>query len=197
MIKTIYFDFGAVLVNYQQVFTKICADFSLDLKDFWDLYEQFDADLAIGRVSTEQFWQICIDKYKLTGTKNYDLLDRWVTDYKVIQPVQDLIYSLENKVDMGIISNVCAGLWQRSFEMGLVPKINYKKIYLSYQIKMAKPSPDIYEKVQKESGVLPSEILFVDDKPENMVIPKSLGWQTVVFDESQAQEGVAKIKALL
>jgi putative hydrolase of the HAD superfamily len=197
MVKIVYFDFGAVLINYEKVFTKICANFSIEAKDFWDLYNQFDADLAIGKVSTEQFWQACIKRFNLQNTANYDLIGQWVADYKIIQPINDLIYSLESKIDVGIISNICHGLWQRSSELGLIPNINYKKIYLSYQLKMAKPNLDIYEKVQKESGVLPNEILFVDDKAENLVVPQNLGWQTVLFDELKAEKGVARIKEIL
>jgi len=197
MIKTIYFDFGAVLVNYEKVFTKICADFSMETKDFWDLYNRYETDLAIGKVTTDQFWQACVSEFNLSNTENYDLVGRWVTDYEVIQPINDLIYSLANKIDIGIISNVNEGLWERSFELGLVPKINYKKIYLSYQIKMAKPNLDIYEKVQKETSVLSSEILFVDDKTENLIIPRNLGWQTVLFDMRKAEEGAAEIKRII
>lgn len=196
MIKIVYFDFGAVLVNYEKVFTKICDDLSLDIKDFWNLYNQFDADLSIGKVMTDQFWQECIKKYKLQNIENYDLVENWVSDYKIIQPTNDLIYSLEDKVEVGIISNIHEGLWETSFKLSFVPDVKYKKIYLSYQIKMAKPSLDIYEKVQRESGVLPNEILFVDDKAENLIVPQSLGWKTVLFDESKAVEGVSKIREL-
>lgn len=194
MIKIVYFDFGAVLINYEKFFTKICNDFSIDIKDFWNLYNQFDADLSIGKMSTDQFWQECIKKYNLQNTENYDLVRNWVSDYKIIQPMNDLVHSLENKVEVGIISNICEGLWETSFKIGLIPDIRYKKIYLSYQIKMAKPNLDIYEKVQRESGFLPNEILFVDDKAENLIIPKRLGWQTVLFDESKAQEGISRIR---
>jgi len=197
MIKIVYFDFGAVLVNYEKVFSKICADFSIDLKDFWSLYNQFDTDLAIGNISTKQFWQECINKFNLKNTDDYDLLGNWTSDYKIIQPINDLIYSLENKIEMGIISNIHEGLWETSFKLGLVPNIKYKKIYLSYQEKMAKPNLNIYKKVQKESGVLPSEILFVDDRAENLIIPQNLGWQTVLFRESQAEDGVSSIKKML
>lgn len=196
MIKIVYFDFGAVIVNYEKVFSKICDDFSIDIKDFWDLYNQFDADLSAGKLTTDQFWQECIRKYKLQNTENYDLVGSWVSDYKIIQPINDLIYSLEDKVEIGIISNICEGLWETSFKIGFIPKIKYKKIYLSYQEKLAKPNLDIYEKVQRESGVLPNEILFVDDRAENLIVPKSLGWQTVLFDELKAEEGVSKIREL-
>ncbi len=197
MIKIVYFDFGAVLVNYEKVFSKICADFTINIEDFWNLYNQLDNDLAVGRISTEQFWQKCVDKFNLKVPVDYDLLGNWVSDYEIIQPIHDLIYSLENKVEVGIISNIHKGLWERSFELGLVPKIKYKQVYLSYQQKMAKPNLDIYQKVQKESGTLPNEILFVDDKAENLVVPQKLGWQTVLFSESQTQDGISRIKKML
>lgn len=195
--RLIYFDFGAVLVNYEKVFTQICADFSIDLQDLWDMYNRHDADLAIGKISTAEFWQKCIDRYQLQNTADYDLLERWVTDYEVIQPVQDLVYALEGQVAVGIISNINEGPWEKSLELGLVPNIKYQRVYLSYQEKMAKPNLDIYQKVQQESGVLPEEIVFVDDKAENLVAPQSLGWQTVLFDRLQAEAGVARIKSLL
>jgi putative hydrolase of the HAD superfamily len=197
MIKIIYFDFGAVLVNYEKAFTKICADFNLDFHDFWKFYDKFDYDLSCGKITSNEFWQKCIENYHLQSPENFELSRWWVVDYEIIKPINDLIYSLENKIDIGIISNICDGPWQAALKYGKVPDIKYKKIYLSYQEKMAKPDKDIYEKVQKESGVLPNEILFVDDRAENLIVPEKLGWQTVLFDMHKAEDGVARIKEIL
>ncbi len=197
MIKLIYFDFGAVLVNYTNAFRKICTDFSLNFQDFWQFYNQYDPMLATGTMTTDEFWQICIEHYHLQVPTGYELARWWVSDYVIIKPIQDLIYSLEGKIDIGIISNISHGPWQAALERGKVPNIKYKKVYLSYEEKLAKPHRAIYEKVQKESGARPEEILFVDDKAENLVVPKELGWKVVLFDERKAEEGVAEIKRLL
>ena len=197
MIKQIYFDFGAVLVNYERVFQKVCCDFSLNFNNFLEFYSQFDINLSEGKIKTEEFWEKCIKKYNLKNAKDYDLPKSWVSDYDIIQPVNDLIYSLENKVDIGIISNICSGIWEAALKHKMVPNIKYRKVYLSYAVKMMKPNPDIYEKIQKESLVRADEILFIDDKEVNLIVPKSIGWKTVLFDMNKTEEGVKKIKTLL
>ena len=39
----------------------------------------------------------------------------------------------------------------------------FEHIYLSYEMKMAKPDADIFQKVLDETGILPNETLFIDD----------------------------------
>jgi len=197
MIKQIYFDFGAVLVNYERIFQKVCRDFCLNFDDFIDFYNQFDSDLSEGKVKTEEFWGKCIEKYNLKNAKDYDLPKSWVSDYDIIQPINDLIYLLENKIDIGIISNIGSGIWQAALKHKMVPNIKYKKVYLSYDLKMMKPNSEIYEKIQKESLVKAGEILFVDDKEINLLVPKSIGWKTVLFDMTKAEDGVKEIKRFL
>lgn len=36
----------------------------------------------------------------------------------------------------------------------------FEHIYLSYEMKMAKPDADIFQKVLDETGILPNETLF-------------------------------------
>lgn len=197
MIKQIYFDFGGVLVDYRNAFKKVCRDFNLDFEDFWDFYRRFDDDLAWGKITTDQFWEKCIEKYGLKNANNYDLIKNWVSDYKIIQPINELIYSLSKTIEIGIISNICPGPWEASLKYGLVPKIKYKKVFLSYKEKMVKPYLSIYEKVLKKSKIKANEILFVDDKKENLVMPQKLGWKTFLFDQEKADDGAKEIRAIL
>lgn len=198
MIKVIYFDFGGVLVNYEKFLHTMCSDFGLNTDDFFKFYDKFDyLDMSIGKITTDEFWQKCIEKFKLKNAENYDLLKSWVLDYRIIKPINELVYSLENKIDMGIISNIPSGTWEPALKYGMVPNIKYKKVFLSYQLGLRKPDPEIYKIVQKESGVKGKEILFVDDIEENLVVPQSLGWKTVLFNQNKAEEGVKKIKNLL
>jgi len=110
MIKQIYFDFGKVLVDYERVFQTVCSNFSIESSDIWQLYKELDNDLSIGKITIVDFWQQCIEKFNLKDAQNYDLPKSWVSDYDIIQPINDLIYSLENKINMGIISNIHGGI---------------------------------------------------------------------------------------
>lgn len=193
MIKFIYFDYGSVLVNYDSVFHKVCADFNLDYGDFMKFYDLFDLDINLGKLSTEEYWAHCIQNFNLKNANTYDLPKHWVADYKIIQPINKLIYSLEGKLDIGIISNINSGIWEAGLKYGYVPNINYKQVLLSYQLKIRKPNQEIYLLAQKLSGVQPQEILFVDDKESNLAIPRDMGWETVLFDQLQAEDGVKNI----
>lgn len=193
MIKQIYFDFGNVLVTYDKTFTTVCNDFSLNFKEFKEYFNQLNEDLNISKIETKDFWQQCVDKYNLKNAQNYEFTKSWVLDYGIIKPVQDLIYNLSDKIDIGIISNVCSDVWQPAYKYKMVPNIKYKKVYLSCDLKIAKPHPDIYTTVQRESNVNPDEILFIDDFAENLIIPKQLGWQTILFDPNHPEVGVREI----
>ena len=193
MIRFIYFDFGGVLVNYDNVFQKVCSDFNLDFDELVKFCSQFDSDLNIGKMKTEEFWEKCIEKYGLKNASDYNLPKWWVYDYKIIKPVNKLIYSLEDKIDMGIISNINSGVWEAAFGDKWVPNIKYKHVLLSCDLGIKKPDKTIYEIAQEKSGVSPEEILFIDDREVNLIIPNQMGWKTILFDQFKAEDGVKRI----
>lgn len=193
MIKFIYFDFGAVLVNYDNVFTKVCSDFNLDKVEFRKFYNNFVDKMDVGKDSVKGFWEKCVENFNLKNGLNYNLAKSWVSDYKIIKPIFEMITSLEGKVNMGIISNIHADVWWAAFADNWVPKIKYSEIILSSDVATMKPNKEIYEIAQKRSGVSSNEILFIDDKPENLIIPNEMGWKTVLFDQYKADDGVSKI----
>ena len=197
MIKFVYFDFGAVLVNYDNVFTKVCNDFSLDKSEFKNFYNKFVDNMDVGKDSVEGFWKKCVENFNLENGLNYNLPKSWVSDYKIIKPIFEMMTSLEGKINMGIISNIHADIWWAAFADNWVPKIKYNEFILSSDVATMKPHKEIYEIAQKRSGVNSNEILFVDDKPENLIIPNGMGWKTVLFDQFKADDGVSRILELL
>jgi FMN phosphatase YigB (HAD superfamily) len=99
-------------------------------------------------------------------------------------------------MNIGIISNINSGIWEAALRDSWVPSVNYKSVILSCKVGVAKPSREIYELAQKESGVNPNEILFIDDKETNLTEPLNMGWTTVLFDPNKTEEGVEKINQL-
>ena len=74
----------------------------------------------------------------------------------------------------------------------------------SFQLKMAKPDPDIYRYVLKELGTLPEETLFLDDRPVNVEAANALGFKGLIFTDvdqlrtdliAQGLEGVVPLPA--
>ena len=74
----------------------------------------------------------------------------------------------------------------------------------SFQLKMAKPDPDIYRHVLKELGTRPEETLFLDDRPVNVEAANALGFKGLTFTNvdqlrtdliAQGLEGVVPLPA--
>jgi FMN phosphatase YigB (HAD superfamily) len=199
MIKIVFFDFGNVLVTYDKVFTKVCHDFNLNHKEFMDYHSSFDELLTIGKIKTDEFWKKCMEHYNLDLEKarQYNFASAWVSDYEKIQATVTLINEISKKIEIGIISNICSEIWESALRDSWVPNVNYKSIILSYKVGLIKPNRDIYELAQKESGVNPNEILFIDDKEKNLIEPKKLGWKTINFNPAEAEKSIEEIRKLI
>jgi len=52
------------------------------------------------------------------------------------------------------------------------------KAYYSHEVKMRKPNADIYEFVLNEQGLSPREVLFIDDRQDNIEAADALGIKT-------------------
>ena len=72
---------------------------------------------------------------------------------------------------------------------------NFTGHVLSYEQCALKPDRRIYEIAEQHTGVRGSEILFLDDKPENVEAADKLGWQTICH--RSAEESIGKVRALL
>lgn len=55
----------------------------------------------------------------------------------------------------------------------------FEKVYYSYDIRMMKPSPDIYQFVLNDAGLLAEETVFLDDNADNIRAAAELGIQAV------------------
>ena len=53
---------------------------------------------------------------------------------------------------------------------------------ISCEVGAAKPYPEIYTILFEQLDATPSEILFIDDKEENLEAARALGWQTIYYD---------------
>ena len=55
----------------------------------------------------------------------------------------------------------------------------FDHLYLSYECKVMKPSPEIFRMMLEGQNAKPEETLFIDDSPRNVEVAGSLGIQTL------------------
>ena len=72
---------------------------------------------------------------------------------------------------------------------------NFDGYVLSYECAALKPHARIYEITEQRTGCRGGEILFLDDKPENVEAAVPRGWQTICH--VSAAESRARVRSLL
>jgi|TARA_B100001013_G_scaffold310306_1_gene215033 putative hydrolase of the HAD superfamily len=71
----------------------------------------------------------------------------------------------------------------------------FDNFVLSFEEGGMKPDEPIYEVVEQRTGECGAAILYIDDRPENIMTGKGRGWQTILQDDESAS--VARAEALL
>ena len=66
---------------------------------------------------------------------------------------------------------------------------------LSYEVHSMKPDSRIYEAVERVTGHSGQDLLYLDDRPENIAAGDSRGWQTWIH--ADAVETVSRVSALM
>lgn len=188
-IKNIIFDFGGVImeIDYQQA---VKSFLNLGLKDAakqLDPYTQkgIFGDLESGKINDITFchklsnmvgqeltWEEC-----QAAWKGYckDLPQRNLVALKKLRAegYRIILLSNTNPFMMG---------WAMSNEFdnkGHSVKDYFDAVYLSYQCKIMKPQPEIFQLILDKENIQPEETLFVDDGPKNVDAATRLGFQVM------------------
>jgi 2-haloacid dehalogenase len=61
----------------------------------------------------------------------------------------------------------------------------FDRAFVSGKLRLIKPDPEIYAVVERETGIDPASLLFVDDKAENVAAAVARGWRAHQFESWQ------------
>lgn len=87
-------------------------------------------------------------------------------------------------IPMLALSNFGAETFELAKEMHPVLR-DFDKAYVSAHLGLIKPDPAIYETLEKGSGLSGGELLFTDDKAENIAAAEARGWKAHLFDGAE------------
>ena len=89
--------------------------------------------------------------------------------------VADYAGSLKNRCKNGILSNLA--IFHKNIISQYYNFEDFDKIYLSYELGMSKPDHRIYQYIEKDLGLPPDKILFIDDDEKNIIGAHECGWR--------------------
>lgn len=188
MIRNIIFDLGGVVITIDQP-QAIRRFEEIGLKDaakWLDPYTQqgIFGELEAGRIDAEEF------RLKLSEVVGRELthdecLYGW-QGYAGDVPMRNLNALLRLRQQgyrVILLSNTNPYMmeWARSNDFsgdGHPLDYYFDRMYLSYEMKIMKPAPEIFSRVLMSEQILPEEALFVDDGPRNVAAASQLGIST-------------------
>ena len=102
-------------------------------------------------------------------------------NYAMVSFIHDLKQQSQGSREIYAMSNISKEDWA-VLSTKMPDWSIFNQVFTSGHAGMRKPDPEFYRHVLHEIKLSPEEILFIDDKMENVLAAKSLGINSLVFD---------------
>ena len=187
-IKKIAFDFGGVIIrqNQQQAVERFKQIGLLDAEERLGAYTQqgIFGQLEEGKITAEDFrWQLSLLIGRAVTIEDCSYAWRGYCDGLPQRNLEALQRLRREGYGLSILSNTNPFMmgWalSKDFDGNGHSLADYvDALYLSYQMKVMKPSAEIFHRVLEAEDVRPEELLFVDDSSHNISAAQQLGIAT-------------------
>ena len=195
--KTVAFDLGKVLVDFDYAVAarRIAARGTMTLQQIAQYINQSTVfvQYETGAVTTRQFYdEVC----RITGFRG-DLAEFSGYFADIFFPIDPMIQLQAALRQRGLTTyafsntnELAAEHIRRNFPF----YGDFDGYILSFEHGVMKPDARLYEVVERKSGCRGAEILYLDDRPENVAAGAARGWQ-VILQESP-EKSLAAIRKL-
>jgi len=201
--KIIFFDLGKVLLNYDFTIAarRLNALTGLDgmaimnatLAEPTPVCEAIETD----QMTSEELYKWVREAYGLAISRaEFEAAHRNI--FAILPDSLRLVQDLKAAgFRLGVLSNICQVHWD--FCLATFPELFslFDLPLSSVGLKARKPHREIYERAAEKAGVMLNEILFFDDRLENISAARELGIDGILFtDAEQARDELKKRKIL-
>ena len=187
------FDLGGVIVDFRgaegaDAMTKGAHGLDYCRENWWRLPE-LDL-LERGRLAPELFADAFIREWRLDLDRAgfLDGFKRWVTG--VFDGAPGALAGLGARHRLACLSNVNAVHWERCRELGVAEL--FDDCFLSHELGLRKPEPEIYAWAAAALGAAPSEIFFFDDVKANVDAAIVAGMRAVLVENGDIRSALAR-----
>ena len=184
-IKNIVFDLGGVILDIDYNLT-VKAFEDLGIPNFKEQYSKmsqsnlFD-NIETGKISPVEFRDLIREVAQKT-ISDAEIDTAWnalilhLPQYRI-----EILKNLQVNYRLFLLSNTNKIHYDDYSEVikrengieGLEPL--FEKTYLSHEMGLRKPDPEIFQVVLSENNLVPKETLFIDDSPQHIASAKTLG----------------------
>ena len=190
-MKALIFDMGGVLVDLD---IDACKKAFKEGLGFLEIDEILDpchqkgmiGEMEGGAITADEFRDYVISRSR-PGVTADDVDNAFFKILVGVEPYKfDLLKRLSKDYDIYMLSNNNPIAAKRASEMfsegGFPMETSFRKCYLSYQMKMLKPSEEFYKAVIADIGLPAEEMLFIDDSKANVQASVDAGLPAVWYE---------------
>jgi len=185
-LRAVVFDYGMVLTGPPdpEAHAALLRITGLPLDRFESLYWADRHAYDEGKLSGIAFWRkFLLDAGLSLSPGAAEELNQWDARLWTTQNLAMLAWQQQLK-QRGLLTAILSNMGDTvlaSIEREYAWIQDFDVLVWSYQLRIAKPDPAIYNFVLKELGTLPGETLFLDDRLVNVDAARALGIQALQF----------------
>jgi putative hydrolase of the HAD superfamily len=185
--RTVVFDLGEVLVSSGAVIPRLAAEVGTTVDEFLPAYWSGRVAYDLG-ATAEEYWTGVLAALgrapeprlveRLTETDSV----KWST---LPQVSADLLAHLQERgVRLGVLSNapgpLAAAVRAAAWSAGIA------HLVFSAEVALAKPDPRIYAHADSVYGTAPGDVVYFDDRVDNVEAARAHGWDAHVWAGAEA-----------
>ncbi len=183
MIKAIIFDVGGVITKNFNGFGILASKLEIDFDLIVKIWNKHKLDIHEHRMTIEDFLNIVKERAKIKA----NIVDTWEKVYyenlDIDSDVLKIIEKLKDKYELAVISNTAELHAKLIRKKGVYS--HFDKVFLSYEIRIAKPQKEIFMHALKELKLNSNECVFVDNNAKNLAAAKNLGFSIINFQNAK------------
>ena len=190
--RVVVFDYGEVISREPTDADRerLVARAGVAAGPFWAAYWAHREALDQGTASIAEYWAAVA---RAVGVEwdAVDVHELWAIDHRGWLSVDPgtlrVLHALaDGGTRLALLSNAGADFsgWLRSGSFAPL----FERVFVSGELGLVKPHAAIYEHVIDELGITPAELLFVDNKSENVEGERAVGGDGHVFTDAAALE---------
>jgi epoxide hydrolase-like predicted phosphatase len=202
VIKTIFFDFGGVIIKPPNMKWIQRWKDQLGINEHPEILEMLEnphgsqlvQDICLGKAPEDYLWMVMTEKWHINPALLAQIRRRLRSSRQLNRQVLRFMDELKSQYQTAILSN--AGDQARQLMEETYRLDRYvDTIIISAEEGVIKPDPRIFEIAMERMSAEPKSSLLVDDFEENVLAARAFGMQAVHFTDTH--QAIDEVRALL
>ncbi|GAA1748996.1 HAD family hydrolase [Agromyces humatus] len=190
--RVVVFDYGEVISRAPGAAeqAELLARAGVEADPFWTAYWSHREGLDRGTTSIDAYWQ-AVARDVGAAWNPIDVHELWAIDHRSwlsVDPgtLRVLDALVAGGTRLALLSNAGADFagWLRHGSFAPL----FERVFVSGELGLVKPEPEIYRHAMAELGIEPADLLFVDNRAENVAGARAVGGDGHVFADASELE---------